>query len=87
MYNNKWAEFPYRNKEARSLMFLTKLLVLIFSKKVSNKTKAVVNSTQISGAADKLRFISLRGNQISANAVAFSILLFIPFMTPWWGVQ
>ncbi|KAH9749556.1 glucan endo-1,3-beta-glucosidase 1 [Citrus sinensis] len=57
------------------------------SKKVSNKTKAVVNSTQISGAADRLRFISLRGNQISANAVAFSILLFIPFMTPWWGVQ
>lgn len=57
------------------------------SKKVSNKTKAVVNSTEVSGAADRLRFISLRGNQISANAVAFSILLFIPFTTPWWGVQ
>lgn len=57
------------------------------SKKVSNKTKAVVNSTEVSGAADRLRFISLRGNQISANAVAFSILLFISFMIPRWGVH
>ncbi|ESR62991.1 hypothetical protein CICLE_v10014440mg [Citrus x clementina] len=53
------------------------------SKKVSNKTKAVVNSTQISGAADRLRFISLRGNQISANAVAFSILTRGSSMSSW----
>ncbi|KAJ0018652.1 hypothetical protein Pint_09896 [Pistacia integerrima] len=54
-------------------------------KKVTNKTKAVVNSTQISGAADRLRFITLSSNQISANAVAFSILLLISFIcSPWW---
>ncbi|XP_031284159.1 glucan endo-1,3-beta-glucosidase 1 isoform X1 [Pistacia vera] len=55
------------------------------SKKVTNKTKAVLNSTQISGAADRLRFITLSSNQISANAVAFSILLLISFIcSPWW---
>lgn len=55
--------------------------ILIFSKKVANKAKAVVNSTQISGVADRLRFISLRKNQISGNAVAFSILLLVSFMS------
>ncbi|GAY35214.1 hypothetical protein CUMW_014980 [Citrus unshiu] len=56
---------------------------LYISWQVSNKTKAVVNSTQISGAADRLRFISLRGNQISANAVAFSILTRGSSMSSW----
>ncbi|KAI9198306.1 hypothetical protein LWI28_013573 [Acer negundo] len=57
------------------------------SKKVSNKTKAIANSTQTSDAAAdhrlRRRFITLRGNQMSAttNALAFSILLLIiPFM-------
>ncbi|KAK2644512.1 hypothetical protein Ddye_019707 [Dipteronia dyeriana] len=57
------------------------------SKKVSNKTKAIANTTQTSDAAAdhglRRRFITLRDNHMSAatNALAFSILLLIiPFM-------
>ncbi|KAL5840422.1 hypothetical protein ACOSQ4_013030 [Xanthoceras sorbifolium] len=58
------------------------------SKKISNKTKAIANTTQTSDAADRLRSITLRGNQMSANALAaLSILLLIPFMIPGWGVR
>ncbi|XP_007211541.2 glucan endo-1,3-beta-glucosidase 1 [Prunus persica] len=60
------------------------------SKKVINKTRQVVNSTHSSSGADRLRFIALSSNRISAISgilsvffrVIFSTLLFIPFMTP-----
>ncbi|PQQ02976.1 glucan endo-1 3-beta-glucosidase 1 [Prunus yedoensis var. nudiflora] len=60
------------------------------SKKVSNKTRQVVNSTHSSSGADRLRFIALSSNRISAISgilsvfflVIFSTLLFIPFVTP-----
>lgn len=62
------------------------------SKKLSsNKTRQVVNSTHVSGAADRLRFIALKySNPISGSSkelvlffvLAFSSLLFFDIMTP-----
>ncbi|KAL1099760.1 hypothetical protein V6Z11_D05G182600 [Gossypium hirsutum] len=51
------------------------------SKMVSNKTRTVLNSTEVSGAAERLKFSTFHGSQISATTVAFSILLLIPFVT------
>ncbi|GKV15992.1 hypothetical protein SLEP1_g26708 [Rubroshorea leprosula] len=48
------------------------------SQEVSNRTKDVVNSTEVSGGAKKLGLIG-----ISGNTVAICILLLIPFVTPW----
>ncbi|XP_015885604.2 glucan endo-1,3-beta-glucosidase 1 [Ziziphus jujuba] len=60
------------------------------SKKVTNKTRQVVNSTQVSGAAERLKFIGLSRNGISGVSkelvifflLVLSSLLFFPFMTP-----
>lgn len=60
------------------------------SKKVTNKTRQVVNSTQISGAAERFRFLGLSRNGTSGVSkelvlffvVVLSSLLFFPFITP-----
>lgn len=47
------------------------------SKKVSNKTRTVVNSTEVSGLACRSRFQSISSSKIIALAVTLSILIFI----------
>ncbi|EXB55119.1 Glucan endo-1,3-beta-glucosidase 1 [Morus notabilis] len=49
------------------------------SKKMSNKTKQAVNSTHISGAAERSRFIAFSSKEL---VVSFSSLLFFHLMTP-----
>lgn len=72
------------------LINVTKLN-LIFgycSKKVSNKTRQVVNSTQVSGAAERLRFIGFRRKGISKELIIFFVVtlfsshVFFPCMIP-----
>uniref|UniRef100_A0A2P2QM17 glucan endo-1,3-beta-D-glucosidase n=1 Tax=Rhizophora mucronata TaxID=61149 RepID=A0A2P2QM17_RHIMU len=60
------------------------------SKKISNKTKTVVNATAASGAAHSLRFVSLRDDRIGTMnmvlcaffAATVSILIYIPSVMP-----
>ncbi|KAF5472771.1 hypothetical protein F2P56_009463 [Juglans regia] len=55
------------------------------SKKVTNKKRQVVNSTQVSGAADSLRFVpfcSWRTRGVLLYIAFIILLLYIPLMTP-----
>lgn len=66
------------------------MFCFVYSKKVNNTTRQVVNSTETSGAAEVLRFATLCSFRISAInkgihvllVVALSNLLFMPLMTP-----
>ncbi|KAL4367349.1 hypothetical protein GQ457_05G030650 [Hibiscus cannabinus] len=49
------------------------------SKKVVHKTRAVVNSTEVSSRADRLELFTFHTSHITATTIAFCISLFVPF--------
>ncbi|KAK8592262.1 hypothetical protein V6N13_062848 [Hibiscus sabdariffa] len=50
------------------------------SKKVVRKTRAVVNSTEVSSAAERLKHTTFHTSRITATTVAFCVSLFVPFV-------
>ncbi|KAK9014459.1 hypothetical protein V6N11_005615 [Hibiscus sabdariffa] len=50
------------------------------SKKVVRKTRAIVNSTEVSSAAERLKLTTFHTSRLTATTVAFCISLFVPFV-------